>query len=56
VRAGFSVHGNPGATAADVERSLRLRERLISFAVEARGVDPEELKARFAEQDWDGAP
>jgi hypothetical protein len=56
VRAGFSVHGNPGATAADVERSLRLRERLIAFAVEARGLAPEELKARFAEQDWDAEP
>ena len=56
VRAGFSVHGNPGATAADVEQSLRLRGRLIAFAVEARGLAPDELKARFAEQDWDADP
>jgi hypothetical protein len=49
VRAGFSVHGNPGATAAEVERSLALRERLISFAVETRGLEPKALLERWAQ-------
>jgi hypothetical protein len=56
VRPGFSVHGNPGATAGEVVRSLRLRERLIAFAVDAGGLGPDELRARFAEEDWDAEP
>jgi hypothetical protein len=54
VPAGFSVHGNPGATAAEVQRSLGLRERIIAFAVETRGFEPAALRERWAQQDWDG--
>jgi hypothetical protein len=54
VPAGFSVHGNPGATAAEVERSLGLRERIIAFAVETRGLEPAALRESWAQQDWGG--
>ena len=33
----------PESTVAEVRESLRLRERLIAFAVEAQGMDPVEL-------------
>jgi hypothetical protein len=47
VPAGFSVHGNPGATAAEIESSLELRERVISFALETRGLEPAALRDRW---------
>jgi hypothetical protein len=54
VPAGFSLHANPGVTAAEVERSLELRERIIAFALETRGLEPAALSERWAQQDWDG--
>lgn len=53
VPAGFSLHGNPGATADEVARSLELRERIIAFAVETRGLEPAALSERWVRQDWD---
>jgi hypothetical protein len=52
VRAGFSLHGNPAATAGEVTAALALRERLIAFAVETRALGPRELKARWEREDW----
>jgi hypothetical protein len=53
VPAGFSLHGNPGATADEVQSSLELRERIIAFALETRGLDPAALRERWARQDWE---
>jgi hypothetical protein len=53
VPAGFSLHGNPGATADEVHSSLELRERIIAFAVETRGLEPAALRERWARQDWE---
>lgn len=53
VPAGFSLHGNPGATADEVQSSLELRERIIAFAVETRGLEPAELRERWARHDWE---
>jgi hypothetical protein len=49
VRPGFTVRGNPGATAGEIVDALALRERLIEFAVAARGLEPAELRRRFDE-------
>jgi hypothetical protein len=53
VPAGFSFHGNPGATADEVASSLELRERIIAFAVETRGLEPTVLKERWVREEWD---
>jgi hypothetical protein len=53
VQAGFSLHGNPRPRVQEVVESLRLRERLIGFAVETRALDPVELKRRWDEQEWE---
>jgi hypothetical protein len=53
VPAGFSLHGNPGATADEVQSSLDLRERIIAFAIETRGLEPAALRERWAQEDWD---
>jgi hypothetical protein len=38
---------HPEATVPGVLESLALRERIIDFAIAARGLDPEELQRRF---------
>jgi hypothetical protein len=53
VPAGFSLHGNAGPSAGDVADSLRLRDRIIAFAVDTRALDPDELKRRWDAQDWE---
>jgi hypothetical protein len=53
VPAGFSIHGNPGATAEEVETSLDLRERIIAFALETRELEPVALRQRWADQNWE---
>lgn len=53
VRAGFSVHGNIEATVDDVLESLRLRDRIIAFAVDTRALDPVALKERWDLEDWE---
>jgi hypothetical protein len=53
VPAGFSLHGNPGATADEVVSSLELRDRIIAFAVETRNLGPAALRERWARHDWD---
>ena len=55
VSAGFSIHGNPDATAEEVERSLALRERIIAFALETRDLGPDALHQTWAAHDW-GTP
>lgn len=52
VRPGFTVIGNPGASADEVERCLRLRQRIIEFAVATRGLEPADLSEKWSEQDW----
>jgi hypothetical protein len=53
VPAGFSLHGNPGATADEVASSLELRERIIAFAVETRGLEPAALRERWLGEGWE---
>jgi Dyp-type peroxidase family len=43
VKPGFSIHGNPDATVDRIRRSLAVRKRLIAFATEHRGADPDAL-------------
>jgi hypothetical protein len=52
VRAGFSLHGHPGATVAEVRASLRLREQLIAFALATRSVDPAAFARYWAARPW----
>jgi hypothetical protein len=52
VTAGFSLHGNPAATAGEVVEAVALRERLIAFVVKTRSLGPAELRLRFAQEDW----
>jgi hypothetical protein len=55
VRAGFSLHGNPEARVGRVVDSLRLRERIIEFALDTRALDPASLKQAWDAQDWESA-
>jgi hypothetical protein len=52
VPAGFSIQGNPGATAGEVVESLALRDRIIEFAVRTQGLEPEALLEAWRAQDW----
>ena len=52
--AGFSLHGNPDATADEVQSSLELRDRIIAFALETRNLEPAALMESWALQNWDG--
>jgi hypothetical protein len=52
VRAGFSAHGYPGATAGEVERCLELRDRIIAFALDTRNIAPDALRERWAQEEW----
>lgn len=54
VKPGFSILGNPQASVRQVVDALRLRERIIGFAVETRGLPPAALKAAWDSQDWAG--
>jgi hypothetical protein len=56
VSPGFSIHGNPQADVRQVIDSLRLRQRIIEFAVETRTLPPAELKAAWDVQDWGNPP
>jgi hypothetical protein len=56
ISAGFSLHGNPQATVRQVVDSLRLRERIIGFAVETRTHAPAALKDAWNSEDWGTAP
>jgi len=47
VRPGFSVRGNPDATAGEVVKALALREQLMAFAVDTRRLAPQALQRRF---------
>jgi hypothetical protein len=49
---GFSIQGNPGATAGDVVESLALRDRIIEFAVNTQGLEPEALLEAWRDRDW----
>jgi hypothetical protein len=53
VRPGFTIIGNPGASTAEVERCLRLRQHIIDFALETRNADAAVLSERWAEQVWE---
>ena len=54
VKPGFSILGNPQASVRQVVDALRLRQQLIGFAVEARGLPPAALKEAWDSQDWGG--
>jgi hypothetical protein len=56
VRPGFSIYGNPQAGVRQVIDSLRLRKRIIEFAVETRTLAPAALKDAWDAQDWGSAP
>jgi hypothetical protein len=49
---GFSIQGNPGATAHEVVESLALRDRIIEFAVRTQGLEPEALLEAWRAEDW----
>lgn len=55
VPAGFSLHGYPELATEQVGRALELRERIVAFALDTRGLDPAALAERFAREDWEGA-
>jgi len=50
VRPGFTVIGNPGVSADEVERCLLLRQQIIDFALETRHADAAELHRRWQRQ------
>jgi hypothetical protein len=52
VCAGFSLHANPEASVRQVVESLRLRERIIGFAVDTRKLAPAPLKDAWDSEDW----
>ena len=52
VKAGFSLHANPQASVHQVLDALRLRERIIAFALETRALAPADLKAAWSARDW----
>jgi hypothetical protein len=52
---GFSIQGNPGATAAEVVETLALRDSIIEFAVDTRGFEPAALLQAWRDRDW-GSP
>jgi hypothetical protein len=52
VRAGFSLHANPQARVGQVVESLRLREQIITFAVDTQALEPAALKEAWDGQDW----
>jgi hypothetical protein len=52
VPAGFSIQGNPGATAGEIVESLALRNRIIEFAVATQELAPEDLLQAWRERDW----
>lgn len=56
VRAGFSLHGNPEARAAEVVDALRLRERVIQFALQKRALDNAALKDAWDRENWGRPP
>jgi hypothetical protein len=47
IRTGQFVAAYPDATVTRVKASLRVRERMIAFAVRAQGMAPAELKSAF---------
>jgi hypothetical protein len=49
---GFSIQGNPGATAGEVVESLALRDKIIEFAVRTQGLEPEALLEAWRAEDW----
>jgi hypothetical protein len=53
VGAGFSLHANPEASVRQVVESLRLRERIIGFAVDTRMLAPTPLKDAWDSEDWE---
>jgi hypothetical protein len=52
VPAGFSLHGYPQLSCERIEQSLELRERIIAFALETRGLEPAALSERWAQENW----
>jgi len=52
LHAGFSLHGHPGATVAEVRESLRSREELIEFALATRDADPSTFARVWAKRPW----
>jgi hypothetical protein len=55
IRPGFSILGNPQASVRQVVDALRLREQIIGFAVETRGLAPGALKGAWDSKDWGSA-
>lgn len=55
VPAGFSLHGYPELATEQVARALELRERIVAFALDSRGLDPAALAERFARENWEDA-
>lgn len=55
VPAGFSVHGYPQLSCEQVARSLALRERIVAFVLDTRGLEPAALAERWAREDWESA-
>jgi hypothetical protein len=47
IRTSLWASAIPGATVADVHEALALRERIVSFAVDAQGLDAAALHERF---------
>ena len=47
IRTSLWASAIPGATVADVRESLALRERIVSFAADAQGLDAAALHERF---------
>jgi hypothetical protein len=52
IKAGFSLHGNPQVGVREVVESLRLRARIIEFALETRTLAPAALKEAWDSQNW----
>lgn len=50
INSSLFASAHPDATVPGVLASLALRERIIDFAVAARGLDPAELQRRFSDE------
>ena len=52
VTPGFSVHGHPDATVAEICSALELRKHLIAFALQTRGQDAPAFARAWEERKW----
>lgn len=54
VRAGFSVHGHPDATVAEICSAVELRKRVVAFALRTRDHDAAAFADAWRVGSWDG--